>query len=149
MSYQKVAPLTFSTTLWFLLLGIRCTSAPQSQPASLNRGRGGEMAVWHHFPKHPLLEVCPYMERALHFLRTVGAIPCRHLSCGVWERQRKRGKGESRFTLQGRQTWPLLPMFTGAALWLTFLSQWLEVHCYCLLYLLSYNSEGNYNERVK
>ena len=69
----------------------------------------------------------------------VGAIPCRHLSCSlcslgmcvcdceyvcvcvcVCDRERER-RG-SHFTLQGRQTWPELHMFTGgAASWLTSL----------------------------
>jgi len=92
-------------------------------------------SLWHHFPKHSTLEVCPYMEE-LHFLLTVRAIllslsVCVCVCVSVCVRAHDREE-ETWLTLQGRQTWPSLHKFTRASLWLSFLHTTIKQDC-CVL----------------
>lgn len=67
----------------------------------------------------PSIHPWKYVHIWLHFLLTAGAIPCRHFIPILWVCvcvTEEGGSWQSSFTLQGRQTWPLLQMFTGAAL---------------------------------
>lgn len=102
-----------------------CCSAQEPQTASSEPGPGSELAACSlsvtSLSQTFTLGSLSIYGRALHFLLTDGAIPCRHLSCSVCVTDRERGKKVSRFTLQGRQTWPWLHLFTGGSSGFTFL----------------------------
>lgn len=68
--WWKSCSLSLLTSLRYKLrtAPARCRCAQKPQAASCEREAGSELAacslsVWHHFPKHLPLEVCPYMEK--------------------------------------------------------------------------------------
>lgn len=80
-----------------------CCSAQEPQAASSERGPGSKLAACSlsvtSLSQTFTLGSLSIYGRALHFLLTDGAIPCRHLSCSMCvcetDRQRKRKESES------------------------------------------------------